>query len=130
MNCTSHLEIAQSNVNSYTRCTMYTSWHERRASRDMVEVSAWLNEGGDVPNTVRMAHLQAERLLLVRRRHGAVYKAINALLRKNGAIDFAPGEALAEITRDPSINLVWAKVIDVYEFLLCPNFQARLAYSP
>ncbi len=44
-----------------------------------------------------MAHLQAERLLLVRRRHGAVYKAINALLRKNGASDFATGEALAEI---------------------------------
>ncbi|AFY67260.1 DUF262 domain-containing protein [Geitlerinema sp. PCC 7407] len=76
---------------------LYTSWHERRASRDMVEVPIWLNGGGELPNTVQMAHLQAERLLLVRRRHGAVYKAINALLRKNGAIDFAAGEALAEI---------------------------------
>jgi hypothetical protein len=76
---------------------LYTSWHERRASRDMVEVPAWLHEGGELPNTVQMAHLQAERLLMVRRRHGAVYKAINALLRKHGAIDFAAGEALAEI---------------------------------
>ncbi|MBC7970774.1 MAG: DUF262 domain-containing protein [Verrucomicrobia bacterium] len=76
---------------------LYTSWHERRASRDMVEVPAWLHDGGELPNTVQMAHLQADRLLLVRRRHGAVYKAINALLRKHGAIDFAAGEALAEI---------------------------------
>ncbi|WP_348256411.1 DUF262 domain-containing protein [Leptolyngbya sp. PL-A3] len=76
---------------------LYTSWHERRASQDIVQVPAWLHEGGELPNTVQMAHLQVERLLMVRRRHGAVYKAINALLRKHGAIDFAAGEALAEI---------------------------------
>ncbi|NJN57067.1 MAG: hypothetical protein HC879_05955 [Leptolyngbyaceae cyanobacterium SL_5_9] len=56
-----------------------------------MQVPAWLHEGGELPNTVQMAHLQVERLLMVRQRHGAVYKAINALLRKHGAIDFAAG---------------------------------------
>lgn len=75
----------------------YTSWHEARAARDMLEVPNWLLNGGAVPTTIGNALFNANRLLNVQRRHGAVYKSLNALLRKQGAIDFATGEALSDV---------------------------------
>lgn len=79
-------------------CTaFYTSWHEARAARDMLEVPDWLLNGGAMPTTIRDALFNTNRLLNVQRRHGAVYKSISALLRKHGAIDFATGEALSDV---------------------------------
>lgn len=75
---------------------MYVAWHDSRAARDMVQVPAWL-EGGTVPSTVELASFAQERLLSVSRRNGAVYKGLNALIRRNGAIDFSSGEALSDV---------------------------------
>ncbi|NJL23151.1 MAG: hypothetical protein HC895_23705 [Leptolyngbyaceae cyanobacterium SM1_3_5] len=79
-------------------CTAsYTSWHEARAARDMLEVPIWLSGGGAIPTTVSDAIFNVNRLLGVQRRHGAVYKSVSTLLRKHGAIDLATGEALSDV---------------------------------
>lgn len=80
-------------------CTaFYTSWHEARASRDMLEVPDWLMGNSlVVPSTVREALFNRSFLQRTQRRHGSVYKSISALLRKNGAIDLATGEALSDV---------------------------------
>lgn len=78
-------------------CALYTSWHESRAARDMLEVPAWLIDQGGLPTTLREASFNAHRLLSVRRRQGAIYKSISALLRKEGAIDLATGETLSDV---------------------------------
>lgn len=79
-------------------CTAsYTSWHEARAARDMLEVPSWLLNGGALPTTIRDSIFNENRLLSVQRRHGSVYKSISALLRKHGAIDLATGEALSDV---------------------------------
>ncbi|MGG6266673.1 GmrSD restriction endonuclease domain-containing protein [Leptolyngbya sp. AN03gr2] len=79
-------------------CTaLYTSWHEVRASKDMVEVPDWLLTDHAVPSTILEASFTPSRLLAVQRRHGAIFKSVNALLRREGAIDFATGETLADV---------------------------------
>lgn len=78
-------------------CALYTSWHESRAARDMLEVPAWLMNDGGLPTTIREAIFNTTRLLSVRRKQGAIYKGVSALLRKGGAIDFATGEALSDV---------------------------------
>lgn len=80
-------------------CTaFYTSWHEARAARDMLEVPDWLTgSSAVVPSTVREARFDSNFLQRTQRRHGAIYKSISALLRKNGAIDLATGEALSDV---------------------------------
>ena len=78
-------------------CALYTSWHESRAARDMLEVPAWLLNEGALPTTIQEATFNATRLLSVRRKQGAIYKGVSALLRKGGAIDFATGEALSDV---------------------------------
>jgi hypothetical protein len=62
----------------------------------MLEVPEWLG-GGGLASTVELASFAPHRLLSVCRRHGAVYKGLNALLRRNGAIDFLSGEALSDV---------------------------------
>lgn len=81
-------------------CTAaYTSWHEARAARDMLEVPEWLIQGSSaLPSTVREAGFDSNCLQRMQRRHGSIYKSISALLRKNGAIDFATGEALSDVS--------------------------------
>ena len=78
-------------------CALYTSWHESRAARDMVEVPDWLSNQGALPTTIREATFSATRLLSIRRKQGAIYKGVSALLRKGGAIDFATGEMLSDV---------------------------------
>ncbi|MCY7322931.1 MAG: hypothetical protein LH660_14305 [Phormidesmis sp. CAN_BIN36] len=77
--------------------SLYTSWHESRASRDMLEVPTWLLQGGTLPTTITEATFTASRLLTTQRRYGAVYRSISALLRRHGAIDFATGETLSDV---------------------------------
>jgi hypothetical protein len=75
---------------------MYTGWNSSRTARDMLEVPEWLH-GGALASTVELASFAPHRLLSVCRRHGAIYKGLNALLRRNGAIDFLSGEALSDV---------------------------------
>lgn len=77
--------------------TMYTAWHEVRAARDMLQVPDWLLGNGSVPSTIEDALFNANRLLGVQRRHGSIYRSISALLRRQGAIDLAAGEALSDV---------------------------------
>lgn len=76
---------------------LYTSWHETRAARDMLEVPDWLVNSGSVPTTISDASFGDTRLLDLRQRRGSVFKSISALLRRHGAIDLATGESLSDV---------------------------------
>jgi len=77
--------------------SMYTSWHEVRAARDMLEVPEWLLRDGSLPSTINDAIFNSSRLFGVQRRYGSVYKSVSALLRRHGAIDLATGETLSDV---------------------------------
>jgi hypothetical protein len=71
---------------------LYGSAVESRFAKDILEVPAWLN-GGPVPSTVADGVLRADRLLTMRSRLSAAYKGLQALLLRQGAIDFRTGQA-------------------------------------
>jgi hypothetical protein len=93
-------ELRRSKLEQWWWCgifgEMYTGWNSSRTARDMLEVPEWLGGGGRA-STVELASFAPHRFLSVCRRHGAVYKGLNALLRRNGAIDFLSGEALSDV---------------------------------
>ncbi len=78
-------------------CNRYTGAHEYRAAKDIQEVPDWLMNGGVVPSLITESHFNVIQLRKVRRKHGSLYKSLGALLRRNGAIDFATGEALSDV---------------------------------
>lgn len=71
---------------------LYGSAVESRMARDFLEVVPWLT-GGPEPSTVRDAVFRADRLKTMRMRLSAAYKGVNALLMKEGAIDWRSGQA-------------------------------------
>ncbi|HEY9710874.1 MAG TPA: hypothetical protein V6D48_21890, partial [Oculatellaceae cyanobacterium] len=75
---------------------MYTGASEARVARDLLEVPAWLS-GGKRPSTHREAYFATSRLHSVRRRHGAVYKGLSVLLRREGAVDWSTGEEINDV---------------------------------
>ena len=75
---------------------VYTRGHEVRAGHDVLEVPLWL-EGGSLPTTMSCANFSAERLFSVRKRFGAVYQGLSALLRISGAIDWSTGEEINDV---------------------------------
>lgn len=70
---------------------LYGSAVETRNARDFVEVPAWL-KGGEEPTTVSETMFRADRLKTMRMRLSAAYKGVNALLMKEGALDFRSGQ--------------------------------------
>jgi hypothetical protein len=76
---------------------MYTGWHETRTGKDLVEIPLWLKHGDSLPSTIREANFTHERLLTVRKRYGAVYQGLSALLRLSGAIDWITGEEINDV---------------------------------
>jgi hypothetical protein len=70
---------------------LYGSAVDTRISRDFTEVSAWL-KGGSEPSTVAETMFRADRLKTMRMRLSAAYKGVNALLMKEGALDFRSGQ--------------------------------------
>jgi hypothetical protein len=76
---------------------MYTGWHEKRTGRDLIEIPVWLQQGDPLPSTIREANFSHERLLTVRKRYGAVYQGLSALLRLSGAIDWITGEEINDV---------------------------------
>lgn len=56
----------------------------------------WENNGQQ-PTTLREASLTAERLQSCVNSQGAAYRAIAALLRREGALDFLTGETITEV---------------------------------
>jgi len=75
---------------------VYTRWYEARAGHDIVEVPDWL-AGGSPPFTITQAKFSFERLLGVKKRYGAVYQGLAALLRRQGAIDWSTGEEINDV---------------------------------
>ena len=71
---------------------LYGSAVESRFAKDIIEVPAWL-DGGTEPATVTDGVLRADRLLTMRSRLSAAYKGLQALLLRQGAIDFRSGQA-------------------------------------
>ncbi|MDZ8189688.1 MAG: DUF262 domain-containing protein [Nostoc sp. ChiSLP02] len=75
---------------------IYTRWYEARAGRDIIEVPEWL-AGGSLPLTIVQADFSFDRLICVRKRYGAVYQGLAALLRREGAIDWCTGEEINDV---------------------------------
>ncbi|ARO87203.1 DUF262 domain-containing protein [Nitrosospira lacus] len=71
---------------------LYGSAVESRFAKDILEVPAWL-DGGSEPSTVTDGVLRTDRLLTMRSRLSAAYKGLQALLLRQGAIDFRSGQA-------------------------------------
>ncbi len=74
---------------------LYGSATESRIARDFLEVPAWLN-GGETPSTVKEATFRAERLKTMRTRLSAAYKGMNALLMREGALDWRSGQKFGD----------------------------------
>jgi hypothetical protein len=70
---------------------LYGSAAETRIARDFLEVPVWLR-GGPEPSTISETIFRADRLKTMRMRISAAYKGLNALLMKEGALDFRSGQ--------------------------------------
>lgn len=75
---------------------LYGSAVESRFAKDILEMPAWL-DGGPEPTTVTDGVLRTDRLLTMRSRLSAAYKGLQALLLREGAIDFRSGQAFDQI---------------------------------
>jgi hypothetical protein len=75
---------------------MYSRGTETQAARDVQE-ALYLLLRQPVPTTIECARFSLERLLSVRKRYGAVYQGLSALLRKEGAIDWSTGEEINDV---------------------------------
>jgi hypothetical protein len=78
---------------------MYSRAAETRVCDDLLEVPIFLSRTNPilVPRTIIYANFSVERLLSVRKRYGAVYQGLSALLRKEGAIDWSTGEEINDV---------------------------------
>ena len=71
---------------------------ETRMAKDLHEVAVWILEDGPAPQTVSEAIFQQKRLKSLRGRFSAGYKAIHALLMKQGCRDFVHGDTAELMT--------------------------------
>lgn len=69
---------------------LYGSAIETRFAKDLPQVINWI-EGGVEPDTVQEAYFDPDRLLTLRTRNSAAYKAVHVLLMKEGCYDFISG---------------------------------------
>lgn len=70
----------------------YGSSTEFKIARDVPELVAWITANGPKPRSVEEAIFQQDRLRSLRSRLSAAYKAIHALLMKQGCQDFISGK--------------------------------------
>jgi hypothetical protein len=75
---------------------VYSNWQNTYSARDTIEIPQWL-AGGNPPSSLNGCALSQERLRSTVRRQGAIYKSLNALIRKQGAIDFLSGEIIRDV---------------------------------
>jgi hypothetical protein len=71
---------------------LYGSAADSRFAKDIVEVPAWILDGGPEPTTVRDGRFRPDRLRTMYSRQSAAYKGVNALLLRQGAKDFRTGQ--------------------------------------
>ncbi|MFE2635171.1 DUF262 domain-containing protein [Streptomyces scopuliridis] len=67
---------------------LYGGVTDTRFVRDVEQVVAWLADGGPEPDTITEASFQEQRLHRLTSRNSAAYKGVNALLMKDGAVDW------------------------------------------
>ncbi|MGO5288784.1 GmrSD restriction endonuclease domain-containing protein [Pseudoscardovia suis] len=73
---------------------LYGSANETRYANDIVQVTKWINDGGELPKTVTDFYFNPMRLLGLQSRQSAAYKGVMALILKNHARDFISGEEM------------------------------------
>ncbi|MFB9303183.1 GmrSD restriction endonuclease domain-containing protein [Kibdelosporangium philippinense] len=71
---------------------MYGGSVESRFTRDVEQLVAWINGSPDEPDTVVESVFLAERLTTLTTRNSAAYKGIQALIVKQGAVDWSHPE--------------------------------------
>ncbi|MFN6016879.1 MAG: DUF262 domain-containing protein [Verrucomicrobiota bacterium] len=76
----------------------YGSSTETKLARDVPELVAWIRDQGNRPRSVEDAIFQQDRLLSLRSRNSAAYKAIHALLMRHGCRDFISGKGFELMT--------------------------------
>ena len=76
---------------------LYGSTVESRISKDFMEVPEWI-AGGPEPSTITDATFRPDRLFSMRMRLSAAYKGVNALLMREGAMDFVSGQGFNHTT--------------------------------
>lgn len=74
---------------------LYGSAVESRFARDLPEIVSWIDRGPK-PKTIEDANFLIDRLYTLRTRNSAAYKGINALLMRQGCLDFRTGEPIQE----------------------------------
>lgn len=92
-------ERVRSQLARWLWCGMFGELYLRgevRAACDLVEIPLWLFSGA-MPTTVTCARFSVERLLNARKRYGAVYQGLSALLRLSGAVDWSTGEEINDV---------------------------------
>ncbi|MBD2017212.1 DUF262 domain-containing protein [Microcoleus sp. FACHB-53] len=92
-------ERVRSQLARWLSCGMFGELYLRgevRAACDLVEIPLWLFSGA-MPTTVTSARFSVERLLNARKRYGAVYQGLSALLRLSGAVDWSTGEEINDV---------------------------------
>lgn len=70
----------------------YGSSTESKLARDVPELVNWIKDGGPKPRSVEEAIFQQDRLYSLRTRLSAAYKAVHALLMRQGCQDFISGK--------------------------------------
>ena len=70
---------------------LYGSSTETLIARDVTELEEWISAGGGRPRSIDEALFHRDRLRSLRIRLSAAYKGLNALLMKNGCLDFITG---------------------------------------
>ncbi|MEM7263240.1 MAG: hypothetical protein AAF488_14715, partial [Planctomycetota bacterium] len=63
-------------------------------AKDLQDIVAWVRDDGPIPKTIGDAIFQQDRLRSLRSRLSAAYKAIHALLMKQGCRDFISGDTV------------------------------------
>ncbi len=67
---------------------LYGGAVETRIANDVEELLNWIERDGEEPRTIYEASFQPGRLLTLRSRLSAAYKALSVLILRNGAQDF------------------------------------------
>jgi hypothetical protein len=84
---------------------LYGSAVESRFAKDLFEVVEWVR-GGNEPSTVLDSNFAAQRILGLKTRNSAAYKGLNALLMREGGLDFLSGETIElQMYFDDSIDI-------------------------
>lgn len=85
---------------------LYGGATDTRLANDVRQVMTWIVDGADEPSTITDSNFPASRLLTLRTRNSAAYKGINALLMREGCLDFRKGQSIeAQTYFDEKIDI-------------------------